>query len=58
MVKYNASEVGSLPTTFWRCIAVASHILSALLSSGVPREAEYPSRYGREETDGLSNIGN
>ena len=58
MVPYNVSEVGSLPAVVWHSIVVASHILSTPSSLGVLWEGEYPSGYGREETDGLSKIGN
>ena len=58
VVEYRVNMVGSLPVVVSHFIAIASHILSTLSSSGVPGEGEYLSGFGREEVDGLSKIGN
>ena len=58
MVQYEVSEVGSLQVVALRSTSIASKVLSALSSLGVPGEEEYPSRYGREETSGYGMIGN
>ena len=58
LVQYDMSEVGSFPTTSWCCTSISIKVLPALSSLGVPGEGEYPSGYGREETDGSDMIVN